>query len=58
MKVLIFWKNLRTKHNPNGPYRLTGRLQELLLEHSLFEYNAILYQYSVGTRRGLNPAPT
>ena len=47
------------EQNPNSkvPNGLIGRLLELLLKYSFFEFNDRLYQQCVGTSMGSKPAP-
>ena len=52
MKVLIVWKICS-----NVPNELIGRLQELFLKYSFFEFDDKLYQQCVGTSMGSKPAP-
>ena len=50
--MLIVWKICS-----NVPNELIGRLQELFLKYSFFEFDDKLYQQCMGTSMGSKPAP-
>ena len=49
---------LEEQSNTTVPGKYIARLLELILQHSVFEFNEELYQQKVGTSMGTKPAPS